>query len=166
MRVATLFVVAGAGGLLACSSEQVSPAPLRPPPVTAFYDVAADSELTPYPSDRYTIADPKTPTGLRVSIGKDTTGDPLAAVYSSTIDELDVMDGFSTVGGVALGFSGPIAIEGIAPVPLVDPADQPPLEDASFYTTKKSPFVLVDVDPDSPERGKARGLVARYWAQP
>ncbi len=149
--------------LAGCADGEVlSPVP---PPIEALYGVAAASNLVPYPSDRYTIADPGTKTGLRVHVTPDTSGDPFVATFGPVLDEVNALDGFSTAGGVAVSFSGPIDVRGIVTDDTVDPPITDPPRDALEYTKKGSPILLIDVDPGSPERGKARGLVHRWWAQ-
>ena len=158
--------IALASSLSGCSDDWV-PAPLAAPgQVEALYGVAAETQLTPYPSNRYTVADTTTATGLRVHIGPDNTSDLLVSGYGTTIDQLNTMDGFSTCGGVAVGFSGPIDIRGIVTDEEADPPITDPVRDASDYKAADAPFVLVNVDPSSPERGEAVGLVPRWWAQP
>lgn len=157
-------VLAVALSIAGCSSEAVPGPASGPAGVVALYGPAVETELVPYPSDRYAVADAATATGLRVHLGPDSTGDPMVAQYASTIEQLDAMDGFSTTGGVALGFSGPVDVRGLAPVG--DPPDPTSVRDASELATVGSPVLLVDVDPASPEHGRARGVVARYWEQP
>lgn len=149
--------------LLGCSTVE-SVAPL-PPSIEALYGPAAQTALTPYPSDRYTVPDPGTKTGLRVHLDAMATGDPAIALQPLVASELSEMDGFSTVGGVVVSFSGPIDVRGIVTDELSDPPILDPVRDTSAYTKKDSPFLLVDVDPASPERGQARGIVPRWWAQ-
>ncbi|APR81510.1 Lipase-like protein [Minicystis rosea] len=154
---------------LGCSSDTETmmmqpPAP-DPPSIEALYGPAPATNLTPYPSDRYTIPDATTRTGLRVQIDANATIDPLVAAYDLVAQELSEMDGFSTAGGVVASFSGPIDVRGIIHDPFADPPITEPARDALDYTKPDAPFFLLDVDPKSPERGKARGLVPRWWAQ-
>ncbi|MFO0762972.1 MAG: hypothetical protein U0359_41435 [Byssovorax sp.] len=149
--------------LAACSTEEpVSP---LPPSVEALYGPAETTNLVPYPSDRYTVADPSTKTGLRVNVTSKTSGDPFVASFGTVLDEIDALDGFSTAGGVAVSFAGPIDIRGITTDDTADPPIDDPVRDAAEYTKKGSPLLLIDIDPASPEKGKARGLIPRYWAQ-
>ncbi|MEO7330553.1 MAG: hypothetical protein ABI193_18405, partial [Minicystis sp.] len=159
-----LFLLPACFALLAGCSDGEALSPL-PPPIEAVYGVAAHSNLVPYPSDRYTVADPGTKTGLRVNVTTETSGDPFVATFGPILGEVNALDGFSTVGGVAVSFSGPIDIHGIVIDETVDPPITDPPRDALEYTKKGAPFLLIDVDPGSPERGKARGLVPRWWAQ-
>lgn len=122
--------------------------------------------LTPYPSNRYAVPDPASPTGLRVDITAEATGDPLLSSYGSTFEQVNEMDGFSTSGGVIVSFTGPIEIRGLITDELADPPILDPVRDASEYTKAGSPLLLVNVDPASPERGKAHGIVPRWWEQP
>ena len=51
--------------LTGCSDgEALSP---LPPPIEALYGVAASSNLVPYPSDRYTVADPANRGGFHLA---------------------------------------------------------------------------------------------------
>jgi hypothetical protein len=142
--------------LIGCGDEDTGP-----PGVTAIYDAPAASVLTPYPSNRYTVADEGTATGLRVAIGASATLD-LVTTLPDTLAELDAMDGFSTLGGVIVMFDGPIDATGIA---IGADDDDDTVRDTSFYQAPQSPFLLVDVDPASPEQGQAVGLVPRWWEQ-
>ncbi len=135
-----------------------------PPGVEAIYGAPEATALTPFPSNRYTAADATTKTGLRLDLGSHNTKD-LVLGLPETLAELNVLDGFSVTGGVVATFSGPLDIAGLAPPPGADGA-YVPVADASTFTSGDSPLVLLDVDESSPERGKARGLVLRYWEQP
>lgn len=135
------------------------------PSVVVEYGPTAETDLTLYPSDRYTQSDSSTATGLRVHIGKDNTTDQLTTAYPITLEELNQLDGFSTVGGVAVRFTGPIDPRGLVELPDADPPVLDPARDASKYTQPDSPMYLVDVDPDSAERGKAVGIIPRYFEQ-
>ena len=135
--------------LAACSSHSSSPP--APPPPTAVYTVAAQSRLSPYPSNRYAKADPTTATGIRVAIGADNTNDRLLTVFPDTVAALNELDGFSTLGGVSMSFTHDL-----------DRASMDRKTDG--YATADAPFAMVDVDPASPEKGRARALVARIAA--
>ena len=63
--------------VVACSSGTVNPVPK---PIEITYGPASMTMLTPYPSDRYTVADASTPTGLRVHI-TGMTGDAFAPTF-------------------------------------------------------------------------------------
>jgi hypothetical protein len=138
---------------------------VEPPGVQAIYGDPKLTVMTPYPSNRYAVADGKSPTGLRVSIvaggSKDLIANPM---LDATHAELNQHDGFSTSGGVIVSFTGPVDVSGIAPT--ASGGAKGAVMDASELAKPSSPLVLVDIDPKSPERGKARGLVARYWQQP
>ncbi|HEY8039691.1 MAG TPA: hypothetical protein VIF15_07850 [Polyangiaceae bacterium] len=142
-RVVAGALAAGAT-FCGCSSDGT----LIPQP-HALYGPASSTTLSPYPSNRYATADPTTRTGLRVAIDASTTGDPLVAQLGSTVATLDQLDGFSTLGGVITSFTDDL-----------DPASfaRPP----EAYQAAGAPMALVDVDPASPESGRAWGLVPRY----
>lgn len=153
--------------LLGCSPpapEETDPTE-DPPSIFAIYGDGADTALVPFPSDRYTAPDAASKTGLRVDIGPHNTSDTFALAYPDTTAQLNAKDGFSTVGGVAVGFTGPIDIRGIVIDEEADPPVTDPVRDAAEYTEKGAPFLLVDVDAASPEKGKAIGLLPRWWAQ-
>ncbi|MBK9264787.1 MAG: hypothetical protein IPM54_34010 [Polyangiaceae bacterium] len=149
--------------LPACSDPAAAPAA---PSVIALYGKPAETALTPYPSNRYTQPDATTVTGRRVHIGPDVTNDVLISGYATTIAQLNEMDGFSTVGGVVVNFSGPIDAKPLVLAPDAEPPLLGPILDASDYQKPGAPFYLVDVDPDSPERGKPVGLVPQWYPQP
>lgn len=153
--------------LLGCSGE-TTPTETDPrdePSIYALFGPGPDAPLVPFPSDAYTVADASTKTGRRVDVGAHNTGDSLALAYPDTAAQVNSLDGFSTVGGVAVGFTGPIDIHGIVTDEEADPPVTDPVRDAIEYTRKDSPFLLVDVDEASPDKGKAIGLVPRWWAQ-
>ncbi len=151
-------------GLTGCSSDDGA-SDSGSPTTVVLYGPAAESELTPYPSNRYTIEDSSTPTGLRVQIDTTNTSDAILQSYPVTLAELDEMDGFSTTGGVIVKFSSPIDPRGLVKLPTADPPVLDPVLDASEYTSKDSPFLLVDVDPTSPHFGALYGIVPFYYEQ-
>lgn len=127
-------------------------------PVVLYGDPA---ELLPFPSNRYSVpAD--TPTGIVVSL----TGTPdllFNPGAGGTIAELEQMDGFSTTGGIVVGFSAPVDVAGIARLPPDHPDAAVPLRDARVFRGADSPLILIDVDPSSHRRGEPVGLVPRWW---
>lgn len=154
--------------LFGCGGEEVKDPPpeeVEKPSIYAIFGEAAETSLVPYPSDRYTRPDASTKTGLRVDVGSHNTNDPLALSLPGTADELNAKDGFSTIGGVAVGFTGPIDIHGIAIDEDADPPVTDPLRDADVYLEADAPFMLLDVDESSPTKGQAYGLLPRWWAQ-
>jgi hypothetical protein len=152
--------------LTGCTGEIQDPAPVpEKPSVHAIFGEASQTSLVPYPSNRYTRPDSSSRTGLRVDIGSHNTNDPLALSLPGTAEELSAKDGFSTIGGVAVGFTGPIDIRGIAIDEEADPPITDPVRDADAYQDPGAPFMLVDVDDASPTKGQAYGLLSRWWAQ-
>jgi len=139
------------GAILFVAACSHSSAPAGPPPPVALYTPAAVSRLSPYPSNRYAKAHPSSPTGIRVAIGPENTNDQMLTVFPDVVRTLNELDGFSTLGGVSMSFSDDLDATTI----------QRGTTDA--YATPDSPMALVDVDPQSPERGRARGLVPRYY---
>lgn len=139
--------------LLGCDEAETEGPPTDAEPATwVLYGPTPSTKLSPFPSDRYAVADDTTKTGLRVAISTETTGDEFASLYPSIVDQLDELDGFSTVGGVTVHFSGP-----------VDPASFTRAIDD--YANADAPLRLIDVDPSSDEFGTARGLTVRYFPQ-
>ncbi|APR87722.1 hypothetical protein A7982_13071 [Minicystis rosea] len=125
----------------------------RPPAATrVLYGPRSSTKLTPYPSNRYTSVDGASPTGQRLSITTDTTGDTLPVLYPSITNQLNEQDGFSNIGGITIHFSG-----------AVDPTSF--MRASEDYRAQGSPLRLIDVDPSSPERGSTRGLVVRYYPE-
>ena len=139
--------------------------PEPPAPVVAQYQAKGGDVFTAYPSDRFTVADAATKTGLRVKLDAETTQDPAVLQFPQTFAQLNALDGFSTISGAFATFSGPLDVRGIAVDPKADPPDTTPLRDASDYTRPGAPMYLVDSDPRSPERGTLIGLVPKYWGQ-
>jgi pimeloyl-ACP methyl ester carboxylesterase len=162
VRTTSAFLLA-AFVLPACSDPAAQP---EPPHIVALYGKPAETALTPYPSDRYTQADATTVTGRRVHIGTDVTNDQLITGYDVTVKQLNEMDGFSTVGGVVVNFSGPIDARSLVLAPDAEPPLLGPILDASDYQKPGAPFYLVNVDPASPERGQAMGLITQWYPQP
>lgn len=158
------LVAWGALCLSACADAE-PPEEVIPPSIEAVYAAPETTGLFPYPSDRLTVADPATATGLRVDIGDHNTGDQLFLTLTSTVNAVNRRDGFSTVGGVVVGFTGPIDIRGIQQEPDAEPPVLDPVRDAEEYRTKQAPFLLIDVDEASPEYGQTRGLLPRFWAK-
>jgi hypothetical protein len=137
----------GLVAVIGCGSEKEAPAPA--PPVEVIFGPQPASRLSPFPSDRYTKPDPASATGLRVNITAQTTTDRLVTGYPQTVADLNRMDGFSTVGGLYVNFTGD-----------VDPSSFTRAVDA--YTGAGAPAALVDVDDKSPDRGKTVGLLPMY----
>lgn len=152
----------GATLLFAASCEENDPVVEAPPATIAVYGDPLATELVPFPSDRYTVVDASTRTGRRVKVDPETTADRFIAGYPLVSQRLGEMDGFSTAGGIMIGFDAPIdgssftGPQGGTDATAVDPGR---------FTMPDAPLVLVDVDPSSPERGKAFGLVPRYFEQ-
>lgn len=92
-------------GVVACDP----PAPaLRPPgtrvPLSAACDALDETRcLLPWPSNTFTVVDPTSETGLRVSI----TG--LSLPVREASGPLQRLDGFSVITPLAIGFPGPVA---------------------------------------------------------
>ena len=128
--------------------------------VVVQYGEPAQTELTLFPSDRYTSPDASTPTGLRVHLGSDNTADQLATAYPTTLAQLNELDGFSTTGGIGVRFSGALDVRGLVKLPNADPPVTDPVRDASEYTKSGTPMFLVEV-----ATSKAIGIVPRYYEQ-
>ena len=83
-----------------------------------------DSDLNrcflPWPSNRYTVADPTTQTGLRLAI------DPAGLPIDDRVDYLNQADGYSRATGVAAAFVGAINTDALSwdPVDSLDRALQ------------------------------------------
>lgn len=148
--------------LAACSDPTAAP---EAPHIVALYGKPAETALSPYPSNRYTNADATTSTGLRVHIGLDVTNDQLISSYDKTVEQLNEMDGFSTVGGFVVNFSGPIDARSLVLAPEADPPLLGPILDATDYQKSGSPLYLVNVDANSPEKGQTIGLIPQYYPQ-
>lgn len=143
-RALTGWIACAAG--IACSSSAHD---AKEPPVYAVYAARTTTRLTPFPSNRYTRPDATTATKLRVDISAATTADAIVAIYPATVSELDELDGFSTFGGAWASFTDDVDASSFK-LPL------------DAYTKADAPMALVDVDPSSPEYGKAFGLLPRY----
>ncbi len=148
-----------------CSGSDTAASGAKPATSVVVFGPREQTDLTPYPSDRYTVADASTPTGLRVDISANTTADALLASYPMSADELSTLDGFSPVGGVIVKFSTAIDPRGLVQLPDADPPVLDPIRNANDYKGADSPLLLVDVDPASPDVGKTIGIVPTYFGQ-
>mgnify|MGYP007070995376 CR=1 FL=1 len=81
LRYGSLAAAAGPG----CGAEPL------PTPVEATYGPSADTILTPFPSDRYTVADASSPTGRRVRLDRGTTADPVVTTFPKLVAQLGVV---------------------------------------------------------------------------
>ncbi|MBX3191098.1 MAG: hypothetical protein KF819_29140 [Labilithrix sp.] len=138
MKRAFGIVVVALLAVAACSSSEPDPPEEE---IFALYGPRESTRLSPYPSNRYTRPDPTSKTGLRVDLRRETTADLVVPSFPSTIEALDRLDGFSTVGPIIVGFSKEIVPEG-----------------------SEQAMALVDVDDASPTRGKAIPLVTIYYS--
>lgn len=91
--------------------------------------------LLPWPSNRYTIADARTSTGLRLAV--DTASLPV----DDRADYLNLADGFSRATGVAAAFNGPIDAGSLS----WDPADS---------LQADAPVQVINADPEHPQYGQ------------
>ncbi|MCC6648863.1 MAG: hypothetical protein IT374_25270 [Polyangiaceae bacterium] len=109
------------------ASPAATPAPAVEPDAKTqvMYGPASSTKLTPFPSNRYARPDATSKTGLRVAIGADTTADVFVSTYPTQVAELNANDGFSTVGGAVVHFTGPVdpaTLTGAARLVNVDPS--------------------------------------------
>jgi hypothetical protein len=103
-RVAGLVVISVAFGLVS------------PPLAVAAAAVHARFDLnflpgSPFPTNRFTVADSTQNTGLRVNFPKDRLGGPNCAVHPSDCSDIDVLnelDGFNLQPRLSIPFDGPI----------------------------------------------------------
>jgi hypothetical protein len=147
--------------LSACAGDESIDA--LPTPVIAIYGPSEETSLVPFPSNRLTAPDPSTRTGLRLDIRADTTGDVLIVNYASIAQRFNELDGFSTSGGFALGFTG--ALDGSTFAgPQGGKKDRD--IDVQAFVARDTPLLLLDIDERSPERGRAIPILPRYYAQP
>lgn len=157
---ASRWVLPVLGLCLAGCGEDDESAPSDQASVVVVYGAPADTELTLFPSNRYTVEDPATPTKLRVHLGSDNTADQLATAYPTTLTELNELDGFSTTGGIGIRLSGALDPRGLVKLPTADPPVLDPIKDASDYTKAGTPLFLVEL-----ATGTAIGIVPRYFEQ-
>lgn len=136
-----------------------------PTPVEVTYGPSASTILTPFPSDRYTIADPSTATGRRVKLDRAATADPVVTTFPKLVSQLGELDGFSTIAGVTVSFGGPLDLRGLVLDPKADPPVIDPPRPPEAYATGGAPLALVDVDPASPELGKLHPLLPSWSEQ-
>lgn len=77
----------------------------------------SDQPLAVFPSDRYTVTDGRSRTGLRVRLPDEAAGDEVFAKFPDLRAEIESLDGFGTSAPLWIRFDGPI-----------DPATLPSLE--------------------------------------
>lgn len=156
--------------LVACGEEEPQPgagpgAGLPGATSVAIYGPAAESDLVPFPSDRYARIDASTATGVRVDIGDHNTGDEQLAGYAGAVAQLNDMDGFSTTGGVSLRFTERLDLRGIVLDSTMEPPATDPPNGPASYAEPGAPFYLVNVDADSAEYGEPVGIVPWAFSQ-
>jgi len=95
--------------------------------------------LTTFPDDYFTVDDPLSPTGLRVSMvpGQDVQVSGALASHALLLEQLSTLDGFGTNADLVLVFSGPL-----------DPTTLPAGGDGSGRADAS--VVLVDLDASPP----------------
>lgn len=103
-----------AGGALpdAAPPDAAAPdaAPVPPTCATTYrYDPLADTELTTFPDDFYTVDDPSRPTGLRVTVADAPWRGTVVNALEHVFEDLETIDGFGVSAGVVLRFTAPIA---------------------------------------------------------
>lgn len=98
---------------IACAAPEARSPGERTPLTAACDDGDPTSCLLPWPSSRFTVADPSTATGLRVSV------DAASLPIEDDPSYLNRADGFSRVTGLAVGFEGDVS----ADVASWEPAD-------------------------------------------
>lgn len=145
-----------------CGDEESRTLPLAP--IEILYGAPESTQLTPFPSDRYAVDDATTRTGKRLELGPGKTADSFLTGFPGIGEALGRTDGASTVGGAWVMFSRPVDVTAFARDTTLDPVPTP-ARDGDALAAADSPLLLVDVDPNSPELGTARGLVATYWEQ-
>ena len=129
--------------LLACAAPEV---PDRQPgeraPLTASCETLDDTRcLLPWPSNRFTRLDERTPTGLRLAV------DPDSMPIEDSVDFLNLADGFSRVTGVAAAFEQ-----------VVDPA-LVSFTDVTPSLQADGPVQVFNAQPDSPRYGERMAFV-------
>ena len=88
--------------LVACAEVRDRDPGARAPLTASCDESDPTSCLLPWPSSRFTVADPTTETGLRVSV------DPASLPIDDDPSYLSRADGFSRVTGLAVGFAGDV----------------------------------------------------------
>jgi hypothetical protein len=73
------------------------------------YDPVNDTELTTFPDDFYTVADPSTGTGLRVTTLEAPWRPSVVRALTHVFEDLDTLDGFGVSAGIVIRFTAPVA---------------------------------------------------------
>ncbi len=131
-------------------------------PVEAVF-APANGLALPFPSDRFTTADPGTPTGLRVAFSPgNSAAEPMFTLYPYLQGQLNALDGFGTTAGVVFGFSAEIGsvttVDGKSVVTA--PASLGGGPGATL--TPDAAIVLVGVQEGSPDYARAIPLLVDY----
>jgi hypothetical protein len=120
--------------------------------------------LLPFPSDLYLVEDASTPGGRRIDLNPANTPsqENMFDAFPFMRDQLDRLDGFGTSASVTFGFSGEIGTrEENGDTFIVTPPDSLAISPADTLLPG-TPAVLIDIDADSPERGRAVPLFLEY----
>lgn len=73
---------------------------------TLAYDYDPTASLSTFPDDHWTVADPDTPTGLRIALDpEDPAVDDYPEGYDDLLAQLATLDGFGLSGELVLGFT-------------------------------------------------------------
>ncbi len=158
--------------LSACGGDDATTDPATPAPAwepgtsNVLYGALGASDADLYPSNRYSVPDPASVTGLRLDLSARTL-DPSSQLFNfpTSVAQLNQLDGFSPVGGVVVHFDTPIDHTGYRAEVEGEVFEQD-LSDASRFTSPGSPLYLIDADPESAGYGQPVGLVPFYYAQP
>src|SRR5690606_27245277 len=104
--------------------------------------------------------------GLRLALSP-RTADRRSQLFDfpTSIAQLNVLDGFSPIGGVVVHFETPIDHTGYR-AEVEGEVFEEGLFDAGRFTSAGAPLYLIDADVESADYGKPVGLVPYYYAQP
>ena len=111
-RTGVCLLAIALSGCVGVEATPPDPPPREPPPwcedgrAVYRYDVGAIEELTTFPDDHLTVADPERLTGLRVAMSVDDVPSigQFPSDYLNVFDEISSLDGFGTTAGAVFRF--------------------------------------------------------------
>jgi len=132
-------------------------------PAQVLFDPDADL-LLPFPSNLYLRPDRGTATGFRLDL--QVADDEMFQGFDFMPEQLNRLDGFGTSAAIVFGFSREIGtVDGSVDPPRVSPPSCLQLDPART-TGADSPIVLLNIEPTSPDHGRAVPLLLEYVSDP
>ncbi|MCA9771778.1 MAG: hypothetical protein KC466_05175 [Myxococcales bacterium] len=130
-------------------------------PVRVLWDRLAADDPRPWPSDYFTVP-ANTGTGRQVNLvaGENYGADHILNVAGDfVVEEMNTLDGFSTVASQFVSLTGQLDLAAMGGVPLE--TSTPEKRVRYVFEGPSAPLFLVNLDPaDPPRRGEREGVIA------